>query len=71
MASVRRPNNLPRLSMQEIPPESTVKNLLQYLTYTETEITILQVFVNKHRVHHNHRLSHNDLLFITIPIGGG
>ncbi|MHA2364271.1 MAG: hypothetical protein ACXAC7_09960 [Candidatus Hodarchaeales archaeon] len=71
MATLRRPNNLPRISEQKINIGTKIKDLLSLLHYKETEIPMLQIFVNGIREDLNYVLNNNDKVYITIPIGGG
>ena len=71
MASLRRPAELQRISIQKVIPSTTIQKLLLELKYEESELSIMQVYVNKERVRLNHILDDKDIVFVTIPIGGG
>lgn len=72
MASLKRPNNISRLSVQKTIPSTTIRELLLQLGYDELiDLPILLTYVNEDRVHINYILKDNDKIFVTIPIGGG
>ena len=72
MASIRRLNDMPRVSDQIISGSTTMRKLLIQLGFDAlTEISTLITYVNKERVRLNYILRNKDYLFITIPIGGG
>ena len=77
MALLRRPNDLPREFTKEIQEDTKLKIFLKDLGFNHSEIKMLQVFVSKSENKNNQRASldyliqNNDVLFITIPVGGG
>ena len=72
MASIKRPNNIPRISNHIFSSSISIRKLLLQLGYDPiTDILTLITYVNKERVRLNYILNNGDYLFITIPIGGG
>lgn len=72
MGSLRRPNNIDRITKFNIPENCTLKELFIILEYSSEEILRLQAFLKDgSRLTLKDILHENDSLFITIPIGGG
>ena len=72
MGSLRRPKNMDRKTTIEIADDSSLKDLLKILEYTEVEIRRVQTFhKDGTRVELHDQFKEGDYLFLTIPIGGG
>ena len=72
MGSLRRPKDLDRTATIELPNDCTLKQLLNFLEYTENEIRVLMAFrIDGTKIKQKEVLKDNENIFLTIPIGGG
>lgn len=72
MGILRRPESLKRIETVEIPDNSSLKNLLKLLEYSDIEIRRLQAFYKDGtKIGLKETLRDGAELFLTIPIGGG
>ena len=72
MGFLRRPKSINRIETIEIPDNSSLKNLLKFLEYSDIEIRRIQAFLKDGtKIDLKEILKDGAELFLTIPIGGG
>ena len=72
MGSLRRPKNYDRIITIDLPDNSTLKDLLKLLDYSDHEIRMLLAFrKDGSKIIKKDILQDGESLFLTIPIGGG
>lgn len=77
MAFIRRPDGIERIFEKEINSSTTIKLFLRELGFEPNEIRMMQFFITRtskeesERVRQGYLLKEGDMLFITLPIGGG
>lgn len=72
MGILRRPKDFDRLITIELKEDSSLKELLRFLEYSDIEIRRLQAFYKDGtKIGLNEILPDGAELFLTIPIGGG
>ncbi|MFW9996260.1 MAG: MoaD/ThiS family protein [Candidatus Odinarchaeota archaeon] len=70
MGSLKTPTGKRKFNF-ELEDGTNVRQLLKKLDYSEEDAKYLLTFINSEHVKHETILKNGDVVFITVPVGGG